>query len=84
LTNLADSQNLPSGDVKLEGGPSGRGLSDLKHEQTEIRKEMATKRKELWEKIRPLLTEQNLADLEKMRRGEYTPASTITSKDKGQ
>lgn len=77
-----DSQKLPSSDTKVEPESSAKTLSQLKQEQKDVRNEMSAKRKELWEKIRPLLTDQNLADLEKMRKGEFMPGMTTASEVK--
>lgn len=78
---MLDSQNLHSDSAKLEDDSSVKTLPILLKEQKHIRHELSLKRKELWETIKPLLSEQNLADLDKMRRGEYIPGSPMTSQE---
>ena len=82
-----NSQNLPENGSKVESEAPGmapgeapvKPLAELKRQQKECRLELLNKRKELWAQIRPLLTEQNQQDLEKMRRGQFVPASVTAS-----
>jgi hypothetical protein len=74
-----NSQNPPGPDfmVEVQRAESARVLSVRVRElQSQIR----TERQSLWEQIRPILSDEQMDDLGKMRRGELMPQTTQAAK----
>jgi hypothetical protein len=75
-----NSQNPPDQFPMVVGEQMEQSPQDLSAHAKELQTQIRNERQNLWDQVRPLLTDQQLEDLAKMRRGEFMPQTTEAAK----
>jgi hypothetical protein len=75
----ANSQNPPDQNSMVVG-QMGESPQDLSAHTKELQSQIRSERQNLWNQVRPLLTDEQMDDLDKMRRGQFIPQTTESAK----
>jgi hypothetical protein len=78
-TERSDSQNSPDQNSMVEGLME-QSPQDLSAHAKELQSQIRNGRQNLWNQVKPLLTDQQMDDLDKMRRGQFIPQTTESAK----
>ena len=74
-----NSQNPPAQDLMVEV-PNKQSAKVLLMQVRELQSQIRAERENLWDQVRPILSDQQIEDLGKMRRGEFMPQATEAAK----